>query len=130
MNADKNIRKKIADILDNGKWHDVFGEPISMGRVTAYAITDELIKAGMRILPCKVGDVVYAVSFGFADGYDKNGKWYNSSSIGMCEIKIDEKNIYRICDSISLGWTFLTREEAEAKLEEVRGLYEGYGELE
>lgn len=59
-------------------------------------------------LPCKVGDMVYAV-------------WCDVLAVGIYETKINEKNIYRMCDSISTGWAFLTRKEAEARLKELRG---------
>lgn len=113
--TDENMRKKIA-IAAAHSYDDWVEEDYAkrIQKIDFDKLADALIATGVQILPCKVGDIVYTVSFGFADGYDKNGKWYNTSTVGIYETKIDEKNIYRMCDSISIGWTFLTREEAEA----------------
>ena len=73
------------------------------------------------ILPCKVGDIVYVVSFSSVQACDKNGLWYHAPTVEIIEVKVNEKNIYRVCDDVSRGAAFFTREAAEARLAELKG---------
>ena len=76
---------------------------------------EDLEEQGRLIeLPCKVGDTVYVVDWEMEDMYLPSIKYWFFD-----EQPFDVKMIY------SIGkWVFLTKEEAEAKLAELKGTEE------
>lgn len=93
--------------------------------ITAEHTADHLIENGVRILPCDVGDTVYyldgsiiveskvhCISFGGRYGDYKGGQIHIYDS--------DKDNITVKLDNFGKT-VFLTKEEAEQKLKEMRG---------
>ena len=76
---------------------------------------EDLEEQGLLLkLPCKVGDTVYEITGATVRGYDWKYLTYENAYIHETVF-----SLYRIYD---IGKTvFLTREEAEKKLEELRG---------
>lgn len=76
---------------------------------------EDLEKQGLLLkLPCKVGDAVYKITGATVRSYDWKYLTYENAYMHGTVF-----NLYRIYD---IGKTiFLTREEAEKKLEELRG---------
>lgn len=83
-------------------------------------LRERLEKAEKEKLPCKVGDTLYYVSAYFRDGYDTDGKIVYKSGWKIFTVKVDEKNLYCMCDRVSKGEAFFTKEAAEARLEELK----------
>lgn len=76
---------------------------------------EDLEEQGLLLkLPCKVGDAVYEITGATVRSYDWKYLTYENAYVHGTVF-----NLYRIYD---IGKTiFLTREEAEKKLEELRG---------
>lgn len=118
----------IKPIADDKGFPNKFGSDV----LTKLADYEDLEEQGRIIkLPCKLGDTVYYISEGFvepctieviflADYTDKNG---NCSY--MAEIHYDREDCPYVSTEIyftDFGKTvFLTKEEAEAKLKELKG---------
>lgn len=68
---------------------------------------DFLLKSGVIVLPCKIGDTVYRISSVICPKFDYNGR-----KIGLEEhTKIVESKLER--SDISINEVYLTREQAE-----------------
>lgn len=98
---------------------------IELYRSDVESIADHLIENGARILPCDVGDTVYyldgsiiveskvhCISFGGRYGDYKGGQIHIYDS--------DKDNITVKLDNVGKT-VFLTKEQAEQKLKEMRG---------
>lgn len=70
--------------------------------------------------PCKIGDVLYTVTITFSDGW-VGDTIIRRSAISPSETVVTEKNIWRMCELIRIGKAFFSKEEAEARLEELKG---------
>ena len=104
------------------------------------ATYEDLEEQGLLVrLPCKVGDDVYIIpspsvyGLNVANGYEKNNKVYHQH-IGTITFadghwyatSREEYGIYneKVLNDIAFGTTwFLTHEEAEKKLEEIKNEY-------
>lgn len=83
------------------------------------ALREQISK--MIMPPCTLGDTLYITSFCFGDGYDDAGNAVHTSSWQITEMKVDEKNFYRMCDLVRNGIAFFSREAAESSLAELKG---------
>lgn len=79
------------------------------------ALKEELHKA----LPCKVGDIIYTVTFSFFDRYSDCGDLVYRSGWHISETKVTQKNLYRMCELFSQQKAFFSRIAAEARLIEI-----------
>ena len=75
----------------------------------------------MIMPPCTLGDTLHLISFYFGDGYDERGKAVHKIGWQITEMKVDEKNFYRMCDLVRNGIAFFSREAAESSLAELKG---------
>lgn len=83
------------------------------------ALRERLEKA--EELPCKVGDILYTVTFSLCDGYDDCGNRLYNSGWNILKEKVTEKNIYRMCDFVRNGKAFFSEEGAKVRLKELQG---------
>lgn len=83
------------------------------------ALREQISK--MIMPPCTLGDTLYIILFCFGDGYDDAGNAVHTSSWQITEMKVDEKNFYRMCDLVRNGIAFFSREAAESSLAELKG---------
>ena len=83
------------------------------------ALREQISK--MIMPPCTLGDTLHVISFYFGDGYDETGKAVHTSGWQITETKVDEKNFYKMCDLVTNGIAFFSREAAEARLAELGG---------
>lgn len=65
-----------------------------------------------KALPCKVGDIIYTVTFSLFDGYDDNDNLVSKCGYLLDETRVTEKNLYQACDLIHRGKAALTYEGA------------------
>ncbi len=72
-------------------------------------------------LPCKVGDILYTVTFSLCDGYDDCGNRLYNSGWNIFKEKVTEKNFYRMCDFVRNGKAFFSEEGAKVRLKELQG---------
>ena len=116
-----DVRKKLIELLCNLPAPEFVIGTRRAGKklITAGFIADHLIANGVTVLPCKVGDTVY---------------WVHGAVITECKVHRIQKNrngLYICLKSnvshgafradLSIGKTvFLTREEAEKVLEEMK----------
>jgi hypothetical protein len=102
---------------------------------------DHLIENGVIVPPCKVGDVVYYLETIVSDKRCENCNYYYEGGVGdtpacdktrygnrsfecieIKEVLVTEKDLYWWLYMNDFGKTvFLTREEAEQRLQEMRG---------
>lgn len=73
-------------------------------------------------LPCKVGDIVYTVTFCFGDGFAANGEHISKSGYFMQKIEVTERNLYRICELFRTRKAYFTPEAAKLRLKELPNL--------
>ena len=112
------MRDKIAEIIRNAH---INANPLAQ---FGYAEADALIENGVIVQPCKVGDRVYSINAG-----DKKTLkiWIEPNGDKITQIKINRGGYHFKCwwgyfHSSDIGKTvFLTKEEAEQKLKEMRG---------
>lgn len=71
--------------------------------------------------PCKVGDILYTVTFSLCDGYDDCGNRLYNSGWNILKEKVTEKNFYRMCDFVRNGKAFFSEEGAKVRLKELQG---------
>lgn len=83
------------------------------------ALREQISK--MIMPPCTLGDTLHVISFYFGDGYDETGKAVHQIGWQITETKVDEKNFYRMCDLVRNKKAFFSREDAEARLAELKG---------
>lgn len=83
------------------------------------ALREQISK--MIMPPCTLGDTLHVISFYFGDGYDETGKTVHKIGWQITETKVDEKNLYRMCDLVRNKKAFFSREAAEARLAELKG---------
>lgn len=100
---------------------------------SATKISDEIYRlkaenAALRVrlekaveLPCKVGDILYTVTFSLCDGYDDCGNRLYNSGWNILKEKVTEKNFYRMCDFVRNGKAFFSEEGAKVRLKELQG---------
>lgn len=125
----ERLTERIDNVPDgeSGVWvknHDYISAAIKLAEYENLEEQGRLIK-----LPCKVGDTVYY----FSGGYYKNIKNWKITPIKVTEFNIKVNKSGKLIPLAliangtrypmsSIGKTlFLTREEAEAKLKELRG---------
>lgn len=69
-------------------------------------------------LPCNVGDNLYVVSLIFSDSYNED-VLTGSICFKLSERTVTEKNIYRMCELLKEKKAYYTKEEANAKIDEL-----------
>ena len=113
-------RDRLIELLrnsDNDKnlgWYDLYD--LCRGKGCAEYFADYLLANGVIVPPCKAGDTVYYVSFGKIYKGECHAITQHRDSLQIHLYDFDGDNA-----SISAKTVFLTKEEAEKKLEELRG---------
>lgn len=111
----ENLHENLGEIQYQGLWH----------YEQALAETIELLKSNRLVeLPCKIGDKVYYLSikravpltYKIVEGEVLD---YNINRYGIFDVKIRQLNSDYIFRT-SIDKIFLTKEEAEAKLKELK----------
>lgn len=118
---------------DNGEYIPAYWDEDNFKAIKKLADYEDLEEQGLLVkLPCKVGDTVWDNDFGYPESYE-----IKAFSYGYCDsyiepdVGIEDEIIFYYENSIGLitgafpmseiGKTvFLTREEAEKKLDEVK----------
>jgi hypothetical protein len=123
------MRDRLVELIETAKkeWWEKTGHR-QTSKAEADYISDHLIENGVVVPPCKVGDKTFFLLEKINGGYDVveskcvritdngYGKYY-SMSISCPEIDNTLE-----CGISDFGkWVFLTKEEAEQKLKEMRG---------
>lgn len=109
-------REKLIELLDKKQYQGNAVET-SMNYIQNSELADYLLENGVIVLPCKVGDTVYFLARSL---YTKNEKVKSGKVFRMA---ITEKGIDLFVNNHSAKLpygkrSFLTKEEAEAKLKE------------
>ena len=73
------------------------------------------------ILPCKVGDIIYIITFGYNGKHVTPNNFADCWSYGMEEVEVTEGNLFIMCSHFRDGSAFFDRAEAEARLAELKG---------
>ena len=72
-------------------------------------------------LPCKVGDIIYIITFGYNGKRVTPDNFADCWSYGMKEVEVTEDNLFIMCSHFRDGSAFFDREAAEARLAELKG---------
>lgn len=83
------------------------------------ALRERLDKA--IILPCKVGDIIYIITFGYNGKRVTPDNFADCWSYGMKEVEVTEDNLFIMCSHFRDGSAFFDREAAEARLKDLQG---------
>lgn len=83
------------------------------------ALRERLDKA--IIPPCKVGDIIYIITFGYNGKRVTPDNFADCWSYGMKEVEVTEDNLFIMCSHFRDGSAFFDREAAEARLKELQG---------
>ena len=73
------------------------------------------------ILPCKVGDIIYIITFGYNGKHVTPNNFADCWSYGMKEVEVTEENLFIMCSHFRDGSAFFDRASAEARLAELKG---------
>ena len=73
------------------------------------------------ILPCKVGDIIYIITFGYNGKHVTPNNFADCWSYGMEEVEVTEGNLFIMCSHFRDGSAFFDRASAEARLAELKG---------
>ena len=73
------------------------------------------------ILPCKVGDIIYIITFGYNGKHVTPNNFADCWSYGMEEVEVTEGNLSIMCSHFRDGSAFFDRASAEARLAELKG---------
>ncbi len=131
----KRPQKDDLIVYTNGKYEDTIPAEMTNDDIRAVlkklADYEDLEEQGLLVkLPCKVGDIIWDNDFGYPQSYE-----INAYSYGYCdsyvESYVEEEVVFYFENSnrsitgsfpmSEIGKTvFLTREEAEKKLEEIK----------
>ena len=107
------MRDRLIEILEDDYDFSDF-----TGQVDYEALADHLLKNGVIVPLCKVGDTVYALENVFDDGKDCSTAYI--AAYELFEITYDGENLSFSGGSYTFGENvFTTKEEAEAKLKEL-----------
>lgn len=132
------MRDRLIEIVDKAK--EEYANDVTDHTETEY-IVESLLNNGVVVMPCKVGDTVYVLDDfvwscdceecehyeeGWYDSPSKCGKTRSCRKAPECieivEITVTYKDILQYMNWGDFGKTiFLSREEAEAKLQEGKG---------
>ena len=121
---------EITDILkandktmkDNGISDNLWGkavECIMFLQSENAALRERLDKS--IILPCKVGDIIYIITFGYNGKHVTPNNFADCWSYGMEEVEVTEGNLFIMCSHFRDGSAFFDRASAEARLAELKG---------
>lgn len=105
----ENLKCVIADLTEQG--NELLAENA--------ALRERLDKA--IILPCKVGDIIYIITFGYNGKRVTPDNFADCWSYGMKEVEVTEDNLFIMCSHFRDGSAFFDREAAEARLKELQG---------
>lgn len=83
------------------------------------ALRERLDKA--IIPPCKVGDIIYIITFGYNGKCVTPDNFADCWSYGMKEVEVTEDNLFIMCSHFRDGSAFFDREAAKARLNELKG---------
>ena len=83
------------------------------------ALRERLDKA--IIPPCKVGDIIYIITFGYNGKRVTPDNFADCWSYGMKEVEVTEDNLFIMCSHFRDGSAFFDREAAKARLKELQG---------
>ena len=72
------------------------------------------------ILPCKVGDIIYIITFGYNGKHVTPNNFADCWSYGMEEVEVTEDNLFIMCNHFRDGSAFFDRADAEARLAELK----------
>ena len=72
------------------------------------------------ILPCKVGDIIYIITFGYNGKRVTPDNFADCWSYGMEEVEVTEDNLFIMCSHFRDGSAFFDRADAEARLAELK----------
>lgn len=72
------------------------------------------------ILPCKVGDIIYIIIFGYNGKRVTPDNFADCWSYGMEEVEVTEDNLFIMCSHFRDGSAFFDRADAEARLAELK----------
>ena len=73
------------------------------------------------ILPCKVGDIIYIITFGYNGKHATPNNFADCWSYGMKEVEVTEENLFIMCSHFRDGSAFFDRASAEKRLAELKG---------
>ena len=73
------------------------------------------------ILPCKVGDIIYIITFGYNGKHVTPNNFADCWSYGMKEVEVTEENLFIMCSHFRDGSAFFDRASAEKRLAELKG---------
>ena len=111
QNERDRLKQVIEDILDEG-----FSKHIPL---TSDFLADNLIAKGSRLLPCNVGDVLYYIDRCTNTIQTDSVKYFICTKSGIKPILEHHNTLF--WDMYEFGKTvFLSREEAEKSLEEMK----------
>ena len=141
------MRDRLVEVFKKIEYTSFLGSPFKANLenqftdYALYSICDDLIENGVVVPPCKVGDKVYCLCTLVDDDFCEGCEFYYGGGMGdmpccdatrhgerkkecivVCEEVATEKEIYWWLYMNDFGKTvFLTKEQAEQKLKEMRG---------
>ena len=107
---------------DNGISDNLWGkaiECIEFLQSENAALRERLDKS--IILPCKVGDIIYIITFGYNGKHVTPNNFADCWSYGMEEVEVTEGNLFIMCSHFRDGSAFFDRASAEKRLAELKG---------
>lgn len=72
-------------------------------------------------LPCKVGDIIYIITFGYNGKHVTPDNLADCWSYGMEEVEVTEDNLFIMCSHFKDGSAFTDRAAAQKRLAELGG---------
>lgn len=71
--------------------------------------------------PCKVGDIIYIITFGYNGKHVTPDNLADCWSYGMEEVEVTEDNLFIMCSHFKDGSAFTDRAAAQKRLAELGG---------
>ena len=111
-------------LIKNGISHELY-EKINALKEEVNALKSENAELHERldksiILPCKVGDIIYIITFGYNGKHVTPNNFADCWSYGMEEVEVTEDNLFIMCNHFRDGSAFFDRADAEARLAELK----------
>lgn len=111
------------DLVKQARWWQWKAETLEKenGQLKAEnaALRERLEKAVE--LPCKVGDIIYIITFGYNGKHVTPDNLADCWSYGMEEVEVTEDNLFIMCSHFKYGSAFTDRAAAQKRLAELGG---------
>lgn len=114
----EQVEGVIDALIKSGISHELF-EKINALKKENAALRERLDKAVE--LPCKVGDIIYIITFVYNGKHVTRDNFADCWSYGMEEVEVTENNLFIMCSHFKDGSAFFDRAAAEKRLAELGG---------